>query len=219
MGLRARRLIERIRWTMFPSEQQRVLKKWYADGGDDALRYDYDLNEKSLVLDIGGYKGQFASDIYARFNCRVLIFEPVKAFAEEMGARFKHNDRIEVIQKALGASRRTERMSVCDDGSSTWKTGARKEDIDFEDVALLFSERRITRVDLMKINIEGGEYELLPRLCETGLIRLVGNLQVQFHELTADSDARMNDIQKELSKTHTPAYQYRYVWESWRQKD
>ena len=31
--------------------------RWFADRGDQTLRLDYDLNENSVVLDLGGYHG------------------------------------------------------------------------------------------------------------------------------------------------------------------
>ena len=219
MALTFRRLAESLRTSMFPTDADRELQRWYRDGGDEALRYNYDLSESALVLDVGGYKGQFASDIYSRFNCRILIFEPVEAFATQIKNRFRRNAKIEVIAKALGSSRRKEAIALCNDGSSTWKSGPRTEDIYFEDVALVFSERKITNIDLLKVNIEGGEYELLQRLLETDLIKQVKNIQVQFHRVAQDSERRMEQIRKDLSTTHTPIYQYRFVWENWRLSD
>jgi hypothetical protein len=73
----------------------------------------------------------------------------------------------------------------------------------------------VEKIDLIKINIEGGEYELLSRLIETGLIDKINNIQVQFHEVTSTSLSEMHIIQQSLSKTHKPTYQYEFVWENW----
>ena len=80
----------------------------------------------------------------------------------------------------------------------------------------VFEEHGIESVQLMKINIEGGEYELLERLVETGLIARVDDIQVQFHNFAADAAARMEQLQRAMRATHTPTYQYRFVWENWR---
>ena len=37
---------------------------WLADNGDKTYRLDYNLNENSVVFDLGGYEGQWASDIF-----------------------------------------------------------------------------------------------------------------------------------------------------------
>lgn len=73
----------------------------------------------------------------------------------------------------------------------------------------------ISNVDLIKINIEGGEYELLERLIDTGYIRIFRDVQVQFHQLAKDSERRMACIHDGLKQTHFPTYEYRFVWENW----
>lgn len=204
---------------MFPTEHDKEVQRWYSDGGDERFRYDYDLTSNSLVIDLGGYKGQWASDIYARYNCRVLILEPVKAFAETIEKRFKKNPRVEVFHLALGANRRQAVIALGDDGSSVYRNAPGKETIQFEDVAEFFAKHGIDTIDLMKVNIEGGEYELLPRLFETGLVKRIKYIQMQFHDVEAGSETRMEEICRELSKTHRPTYQYKFVWENWVRRD
>jgi hypothetical protein len=107
-------------------------------------------------------------------------------------------------------------MGLSADGSSVYREAPQRETVQFEDVAHFFAEHRIETVDLMKLNIEGGEYEMLPRMIEAGLIGRVRNLQIQFHEVTSDSAARMDAIRRDLTQTHDPAYEYRFVWEGWK---
>lgn len=70
-------------------------------------------------------------------------------------------------------------------------------------------------IDLMKINIEGGEYALLPHLIDTGVISRVRNIQIQFHELDVDSAEKRESIICALRKTHKRDWCYEFVWESW----
>ena len=67
----------------------------------------------------------------------------------------------------------------------------------------------------MKINIEGGEFELLERLIQTGLISRIKNIQVQFHNIAVESTKRMEKIHQGMYKTHQPTFQYKFVWENW----
>lgn len=209
------RIFTKLRLSFFPTEMEKEVKRWYAEDIDERLRYEYDLNSESLVLDLGGYKGQFASDIYARYNCRVLVFEPVNAFAEKIEERFKRNSKIEVFHFALGSKARQEVISLQAEGSSLYRNSPNKTAIDFLDINEFFILNNIQHVDLIKINIEGGEYELLPRLFETGLISKIKHIQVQFHDLDSTSEAYMIEICSILSKTHSPTYQYKFVWENW----
>ena len=93
------------------------------------------------------------------------------------------------------------------------------EEIEIIDIKKWFENMNIREVDLVKINIEGGEYELLERMIETGIIKMIDSLQVQFHEISVDSDRRMKKIQQDLEETHFPTYQYKYVWENWKRNN
>lgn len=193
-----------------------MVRRWYADGGDDRFRFDYPLDRDSLVLDVGGYEGQWASDLYARIPCRILVFEPVHEYAEKIRERFRANPDIEVFDIALGRNERTEVMRILGASSSVYKARRSEEQqVRFVDVRQWFDEHGIDRVDLIKINIEGGEFELLERMIETDLIPQLANIQVQFHNVADDSTRRMEAIQAELGRTHSLTYQYRYVWENW----
>jgi FkbM family methyltransferase len=207
-----------IRQKIYLTEHEKVLAQWWKDRGDYTLRLDYELDKNSFVMDLGGYSGQWASDIYSRYCCRVAIFEPVDRFADNIRVRFAKNDKMQVYQYCLGCYSRMETISVCGTGSSVFKKAEQSEPIKIIDVAEWFADENITSVQLMKINIEGGEYELMERLIATGLVNIVENIQVQFHEISGDSAERMKNIQASLKKTHTPIYQYRFVWENWERK-
>lgn len=212
------RLNERLQKRARRKAYREMVGRWNGDGGDAALRFDYALAPSSLVLDLGGYEGQWASDLYARYRCRILVFEPVGSFAERIRARFAHNPDIEVLEHGLGAATRTETIHVRGAGTSTHRQKGAPEPVRLVDARDWFAENEIGDVALMKVNIEGGEFELLERLLDTGLMPRIRDLQVQFHWISADSDDRMAAIQERLRATHEPTYQYRYVWESWKRR-
>src|SRR6476620_9093588 len=60
-------------------QAQRV-EKWFGDDGDNTLRLNYELDEKSIVFDVGGYKGEFAGSMINKYNCTVFVFEPIPEF-------------------------------------------------------------------------------------------------------------------------------------------
>jgi len=192
-----------------------MVKKWYRDDPHSMRRFDYDLGPASLVLDLGGYRGQWSSDMFSMYGCRIIVFEPVREFADFIMKRFKHNSSIVVHPFGLGDATRYETMGVCGTGSSVFRASGRTERVRIVDVADFIHGECIERIDLMKVNIEGGEYQLLERLIETGLIGIVRDLQIQFHRIAKDSVRRMQEIQNRLRVTHLPTYQYRFVWENW----
>jgi FkbM family methyltransferase len=212
------RIANRIDKRAHKRRYRRMVKRWYDDGGDYRFRFDYPLDTASMVLDLGGYQGLWASDLYSRYRCRILVFEPVASFANEIRERFRHNDDIEVCQFGLGARSRTETIHVCGASSSLYKKKARTEQVRIVDVKEWFDVNGTGSVQLMKVNIEGGEFELLERLIDTGLIAAIEHIQVQFHYIGPDSERQMEAIQAGMAKTHLPTYQYKFVWENWTRK-
>ena len=90
-------IANRINKKLYRREQRRMVQKWYADGGDERFRYDYELNGRSFVMDLGGFEGAWASTIYDRYRCRIVVFEPVSQFAAAIRARFADNEDVEVF--------------------------------------------------------------------------------------------------------------------------
>ena len=45
---------------------------WFKNDGDNTLRIDYNLNNTSLVIDLGGYYGEFSQKIYDKYKCNIL---------------------------------------------------------------------------------------------------------------------------------------------------
>src|SRR5207302_690624 len=102
--------------------------------------------------------------------------------------------------------------------SSIYGRGSQSCSAQLVRAADFFHEHQIERIDLMKVNTEGGEYELLEHLLNASLITKIGNLQVQFHHCVPDALERMQAIQHQLERTHRLTYQYPFVWENWRIK-
>ena len=53
---------------------------------------------------------------------------------------------------------------------------------------------KYSQIDLLKINIEGGEYDILERMYKTGTINKVQNLQIQFHNFVEDAQSKYDNI-------------------------
>lgn len=73
-------------------------------------------------------------------------------------------------------------------------------------------------IDLMVINAAGKEYELLENFIAAGIINRITNLQIKFNEFSPAAHTRMRSIQKILRETHSPTYQYEFVWENWERR-
>ncbi|MES2863870.1 MAG: FkbM family methyltransferase [Bacteroidota bacterium] len=207
--------------TMTPNDliqRERVLP-WFAVKGDETLRLDYNLNEKSVVFDVGGYKGEFAGDIFCKYNATIYVFEPIKSFFEIIKNKFINNQKLKIYNFGLAGNDEEMQISMSDNSSSVFLKTEDSETIQLKSIVNFIQENNIQSVDLIKLNIEGGEYELLEALIENNLIGIFKNIQVQFHDfLLDDGKERMHKIQENLSKTHQITYQYEFVWENWQLK-
>lgn len=222
LASRAAGVFGRLAQTAWRSPQQERVAIWQRDRGDATRRLDYDLDAGAIVLDLGGYEGQWSSDIFGRFACSIHIFEPVPEFADRIAARFAANPKIRLHRVGLAARSGTATLTLAADASSAHApaaAGAPRRTITLVAAADLFRDQRFETVDLMKINIEGGEYDLLEHLIDSGLIHRIRELQIQFHDFVPDAARRMEAIQTGLARTHAPTWQYRFVWENWRRRE
>ena len=197
--------------------------KWYKDNKEKFLRYEYPLNPDSIVMDVGGYEGDFASEIFARYQSRIFVFEPVNRYVNFLNNRFKSNNYIKIIPSGLGSKNEMLKINVMEEASSynraeTIHKKGEEEVISSIDVVNFFNENEIKNIGLIKINIEGGEYDLLDKMIESGYAGICTNIQVQFHDFYPDFQKRYNHIKNELSKTHRLTYNYPFVWENWQLK-
>jgi FkbM family methyltransferase len=189
-----------------------------AAGGGSAFRYGYQLQAGATVLDVGGYHGEWTRGMVERFGCHAFVFEPVRQYIDSLKRSFADAPDVVVCPFGLGARTRTENISLAADASSIFTKSRTQEQILIRDVAEWWQEVQPGPVAVAKINIEGGEYEVLPRLIDSGLIEEINELQVQFHDFVPDAKQRMNKILADLTLSHEPTYRYPFVWENWRRR-
>lgn len=213
-----RQLLARLRFKYLPTKHQRIVKQFKALRGDQTLRLDYPLEPSSVVLDVGGFEGSWAHEVRRRHRCRVFVFEPVPGFVEALRHRFRDDGMVTVLPFGLAARTRTEHFTIAGDGSSAFGASRDGTPLQLVDVREWIESQPLESIHLMKLNIEGGEYELIDRLIETGLIRRIRDLQVQFHRLDRHSESTVARLRGLLAATHEVTYQYDFVWENWRLK-
>ena len=74
------KFFKKVKSKLLPTYIEKETMRWERDGGDFELRFNYNLDENSIVFDLGGFKGNFSSDLYARMPCQIYIFEPIKKY-------------------------------------------------------------------------------------------------------------------------------------------
>lgn len=191
--------------------------RWRRDQGDVRLRLNYPLDSDSVVVDVGGYRGDFADQIHRKFGSHIYLFEPVPQFFELCRLRFADCPDVRCFDYGLSAETGHFAITNEADGSSIAKhgSGTSRQQVIVRRFADVASELAIDHIDLLKVNIEGGEFDLLPHMIDTGWIRHVRYLQVQFHTFVDDAARRRDQIRDRLRRTHAEMWNYPFVWESW----
>jgi len=193
-------------------------RKFVAANGDKTLRLNYDLNADSIVYDVGGYQGQWSSDIFSKYLCHIHIFEPVRQFYTDIQERFSRNSQIIVHGFGLAASNSTQKIFLDSDGSSIFGKSDKSEIVELRSISDFVKESDHSMIDLIKINIEGEEYDLLESMISDGNIEKFKDIQIQFHTFIPNARERRAAIRIALERTHRPTYDYPFVWENWVKK-
>jgi FkbM family methyltransferase len=173
------------------------------------------------VIDAGGYEGEWPAGMISRYGCKSKVYEPVPTFFEHCKRYFKNNAFVEVHMAALGGSNRKATFQLFDNGTSEFRGGGEVNHIEADviDVADVFVEAESTGIACLKLNIEGGEYEVLERMAETDSFSLCDSLLIQFHRQPEGYKERYKNIIAALRKTHNQRWCYEMVWEKWVRKE
>ena len=194
--------------------------KWENDGGDKIFRYNYDLNENSIVFDCGGYKGEWAEEIIKLYNPHIYIFEPMPKYYNNLVNKFAFNNKVSVYGFGLSDKNEKIKMAMLDNASTIYKKEAKDfVQVKMVDILDFLKKENISNIDLIKINIEGGEYSLLERMIQGDVVKNCSNIQAQFHKFMPNAEIRRETIRKSLAKTHFTTYNYPFVWENWRKNN
>ena len=194
----------------------KALQRWRKENGDYTHRVNYDLNEDSIVFDVGGYKGEWAKLIADKYDSNIFIFEPIPEFYNNIKKEFEHNPKVQVFNFGLSTSIQQTQFYLNKDSTSQYhnhKNRGRPVNVELKDFKEVFKS-----IDLLKLNIEGEEYPLIQYIIDEDMIGKIDNLQVQFHEWVEDSHEKRKTLHEALSKTHELTYNFEFVWENWKRK-
>jgi len=91
------------------------------------------------------------------------------------------------------------------------------------DAVHFIQDNGIQRIDLMQVNIAGGEFHLLPYLINSGIISRVQALQIQWHVDFEKPDGPQGQdikdrIQCKLAEQYTMTYNV-HAFEGWQRRE
>lgn len=189
---------------------------------NEELRYDYPLAPDSVVIDAGGYEGNWFSQIWNKYHCHIYVFEPVyEHWLKCSMAAFNANpvapefNKIKVYRAGLGCIGGMIEFGVSNDSSGLMSQAEKKEVVDIVPVCVAVGSGDI---DLLKLNVEGMEYTILNSLIESDKIKQIKNIQVQFHYNFKEARQEHAALREKLLTTHEPEWDSEPTWQNFRLK-
>ena len=204
------------RWDRNRRRMPGPLGDFYRNGGNDQL-YDVPVTTGDLIIDAGGYEGEWTAKMMMRYGCQSELFEPVPTFSTNCQRLFARNSWVRVHCCALGGFSRTTTFSLASTGTSEFLPNTAEGTFEAQvlDVAEFLKTLHDQSVACLKLNIEGGEYEVLERLLDTHQISRFKSLLIQFHRQPEGWEVRRDSIIERLRATHDQEWCYLMVWEKW----
>jgi FkbM family methyltransferase len=142
------------------------------------------LNKDSVVY--GGGVGRdvtFEHALAQRFGCEVVLFDPSPTGLETMSLPENKIPQFHFVPVGLAGSNGTLRFAPPPDPKEgSWYTDDGKSatiEVPCVDLSTLMKQNRHERIDLLKIDIEGAEYDVLEHLLSRKL--RVKQVLVEFH--------------------------------------
>jgi len=196
------------------------LNRWIQDNGDNTHNVIYDLNEQSIVIDLGGYSGVWVKQIVEKYNPYIYIIEPISDFYNSLVENFSENNKIHLLNVAIGLEDKEDVIFIQGDQTSIYNNSGIQTSVKFNTIETIFKTWNLidSDIDLIQINIEGSEYDVLENIISKGLIKKFKNIQIQFHLGIDKCEEKRKSIQNKLIENNfTNKFNYSFVWESWTQ--
>ena len=140
------------------------------------------LSGESVVMDLGANMGRFSAQIIARFGCSVLAVEPEQANFDAM----PEHPKLRKLQVAVGGKCGRSGIRISSDSTGhrlntlSGTETATEQVVAVHDFPSLMALADIHQMDVMKIDVEGCEWDWLDTMSDEQL-KSVGQLTIEFH--------------------------------------
>lgn len=184
----------------------------------DGMLHDFSLTKESVIIEAGTHQGHWAALMSQRYFCHLYGFEPISEFWLIAQERLRFNPKIVISHCGLANFSRTEKWFIKGEMTGSFNKEGKEEEvilIDFIEWLHVMAGRLPAIIDLLAVNIEGGEYELLEAIMVHGKQTRFREILIQFHGVGATPQERQRGIREGLAKTHDLRFTDSTYWECW----
>jgi len=204
-----------------PIKSLTPFQSFIATGGEDFFWSQIpEANPGEIAVVLGGFRGTSAIHL-AQKGYQVFAFEPIPEFAKGIRELAeKHSYDIEVIEAAASDSEGEVGFVKSGESTGVASTSANRQalvqvsKVDFGAWVKSLGKE----ISVLEVNIEGSEYQVLPRMMETYCLEQVGRVMLQFHLIDNHAPRLRQQIRQGLSRTHSEMWCFDWVWEFWQRK-
>ena len=189
------------------------LSLYQLDGGDSSVVAGLESRQTDRILILGGFTGDSVERFSKIPHREIVVVEPIDFYYLSLKQRFRNSTSIKVLNIGVANSTRSEILYSNGQTTSSFDQSGNPEKVSLVDISSLFDQ--IGNVDILEINIEGGEYEVLQRLIEVHRLSTIRTLVIQFHTIVGGHEELRALIRTSLRLTHKEIFNYHYVWERW----
>lgn len=161
---------------------------------DAGIRFNW--NASRVIIDIGGHIGGFTLYAAAKApDARIIAFEPEPTNAAILRENITNNhleSRVTVVENAVAAQAGTLTLhrtfsATGSGGHSLYDYAGEGDDVAVTVTTLpdIFTAHGIERIDFLKIDCEGAEYDMLYQLPDDFFAR-IGFIALEYHHFSAD---------------------------------
>jgi len=191
----------------------------------DWTGYNLPITSDDIVFEVGGYEGAWAQYIAETYDPWQYVFEPAPRAYGVAKRRLGKFPKVHLYNFGLGCQDAILPLGDSErDGAGFYTREPPIVKAKVVDTKRFIQDQGIENIEVMRVNIEGGEYEFMPYLIGTGLIRLVRHLFMQWHYIATIPDASPTRIaiDRLLGYTHAairPSPQRNWVMWSRKEED
>jgi len=181
-------------------------KEFFVDGIYNSLNLD-NLN---VVIDICANVGLFTKYMLCKNAKKVFCYEPNKSAFASLSKNYKNNNSVSLNN--LAVSTNNDKLRLYLDPNNTLVSSAKRNTSNFYDVdsitlKQIFIQNNIDKVDLIKIDIEGMEYELVENM-DDDIFNKVDSFIIEYHDL--QSMDKSTGVKKLIKKLKDQKYSVKF---------
>jgi len=173
----------------------------------------FELPASPTIVDVGGYIGDFSIYAVKHLNAdRVIVYEPTAENFEILKQNIENNSfekQITAVKKAVSNSKEimlNVEIQECDEVhvSAYWYQDAEQRVIPSVTLADILELHQLDSVDLLKVDCEGGEYDIFPTATDE-TYRRIRNIVFEYHKV----DGFKEKFELVLSRLRSAGYTLR----------